>query len=196
MNLLSNGASGKLGKSIVAKPEMFDGDKNKWMGWSRQMLLYLKRFEVEPTDQQKILIILSFMCGENAAGRFADLYMLQHIDGLHKASFLDFIEKLTAVFQPCALCCQAEEKLLNLKQGKETVEDFITKMRQLVLEAEYDVVTHGRILIGIIRRGIHNDVVEYVEQAKPELLKSEDFFQWEKAVTRANQVLKEIAARK
>ena len=67
-------SNGKIGKSIAAKPEMFDGSKEKFLQWWRTMVFYLMGFENAPNDVQQIMIVLSYMRGDNAAGRFADLY--------------------------------------------------------------------------------------------------------------------------
>lgn len=69
-----------LGKSISAKPDMFDGDKSKYVQWSRQIAVYFAGFDNEPNDAQKILMTLSYMKGNNVAGRFADLYVQQQGD--------------------------------------------------------------------------------------------------------------------
>ena len=57
-----------LGKSVLAKPDMFDGDKSKYVQWSRQITMYFARFDNEPSDTQKILMTLSYMKGNNAVG--------------------------------------------------------------------------------------------------------------------------------
>ena len=64
----------KIRKSIAAKPEMFDSSKEKFLQWWRTMVFYLMGFENTPNDVQQIMIVLSYMRGDNAAGRFADLY--------------------------------------------------------------------------------------------------------------------------
>ncbi|KAI9569418.1 hypothetical protein HD554DRAFT_2171219 [Boletus coccyginus] len=227
-----------IGKSLTAKLEAYDGIKEKYVQWWRTVRLYIAGFDVEPTDQQKILIALSYMTGNNAAGRFADLYFMQGL--LASSTFDAFKAKLDAAFRPASLqriaegklfkSCQdketaedfvvhmkhpipeadyhtnthsrlhiqriAEGKLFKLRQDKETVEDFVVHMRQLILEAGYDTNTYSRFLINILRNGIRNEVVEFVERSQPELINSHSFAQWESALVRADQVLSEIAERK
>ena len=62
------------------------------------MELYLAGFEEEPSDWQKVLIILSYMKGQNAAGQWVDLYVTQGLNAVH--SFDKFADQLKKTFQP------------------------------------------------------------------------------------------------
>ena len=185
-----------LGKSVSAKPDMFDGDKSKYVQWSRQLAVYFAGYDNEPNDAQKILMTLSYMKGNNAAGRFADLYIQQKAGSLRSTPYPEFCDKLNSLFMPAALKRQAENELMKLRQGKETVEDYFVRMNQLVLQAEYSLVHHSRILIGIAHRGIKNEVVEFVERGQPALMQTDDFNTWVDALVQADQVLREIEDRK
>jgi hypothetical protein len=101
------------------------------------------RFQEKPSDMQKMLMVLSYLKGQNTAGRWADLYVIQGLDA--KKSFDDFSVKLAKIFQPTDLKHTTERKLLALKQGKETVEDFMTQLKQLVLKAKYNDFHHSRL---------------------------------------------------
>jgi hypothetical protein len=177
----------RVGKSLTAKPEVFNGEKNKFVQWWRTVILYIAGFEEEPSDMQKILMVLSYLKGQNAAGQWADLYVMQGLDATK--SFDDFQAKLAKIFQPTDLKRTAEKKRLALKQGKEIVEDFMTRRKQLVLKAEYNIFHHLRLLINIMRNGLHNGVVEYIERSQPDLLDSTNFDRWEKSLTRVGQIL-------
>ena len=76
------------------------------------------------TDWQKMLIILSYIKGDNAAGRFTDIMVTTR--GIDMMSFVSFEEKLKKTFQLAALVRNAETALFALKQGKESVEDYFT----------------------------------------------------------------------
>ena len=93
--------SPKLGKSLASKPDLYDRNKARFVQWWRTINLYLSGFETEPTDRQKILIILSYMKEDNAAGRFADLMVTTR--GIDTMSFTSFKEKLRKTFQPAVL---------------------------------------------------------------------------------------------
>ena len=181
----------RIGKSIAAKPEPYDGDRAKYIQWWRTVELYLAGFEEEPSDRQKVLIILSYMKGQNAAGRWADLYVTQGLNAV--CSFDEFVDQLKKTFQPPDIRRNAEKCLLALRQGKETVEDFMTRLKQLVIEAEYNVAHHSRLLINIMRNGIHNETVEMVERSQPHLLNNASFSAWETALVQASAILQDIA---
>ena len=66
-----------IGKSFVPKPRDYNGDKTKFHSWWRSITLYLGGFQEEPNDQQKIMIVLSFMT-EKSAARFADTFLENH----------------------------------------------------------------------------------------------------------------------
>ena len=134
------------------------------------------------------------MKGNNAAGHFANLYITQGF--LSTLTFAVFKAQLDKAFCPVALQYIAEVKLLKLCQGKETVEDFIIQMKQLVLEANYNITTHSYLLINILCNGIHNDIVECIELSCPDLLDSHFFTAWEAALVYAKQILSNIADRK
>jgi hypothetical protein len=117
-------------------------------------MLYIAGFEEEPLDMQKILMVLSYLKGQNTAGQWADLYVMQGLDTMK--SFNDFSAKLAKIFAD-------EKKLLTIKQGKETIEDFMTQLKQLILKAKYNVFHHLHLLINITSNGLHNEVIKYVK---------------------------------
>lgn len=88
----------KIGKSITAKPQPFNGDKTIYPHWWCTVKHYLRGYENEPSDHQKILIVLSYMTGQNAAGRWADLYESQNLGVIH--TFDEFTTMLKKTFQP------------------------------------------------------------------------------------------------
>ena len=187
--------TGKIGKLIAAKPEMYNGTKEKFNQWWRTMTFYLLGFESPPSDFQKMMIVISYMRGGNAAGRFVDLYALEHQPGEY--TFDEFTNILIETFLPKELKREAEQKLMTLKQGqKDTVTDFFIKLKQLTIEAGYDTRNQARLLICITCDGIQNEVIEYVERSNLDLFNLESLDKWEKVLTRAETVLTEITDRK
>ena len=181
-----------LGKSSSAKPNRFNGDKLKYVQWSRQIAVYFVGFNSEPNNAQKILMTLSYIKGNNAARWFADLYIQQQGDQLRQTLYLEFKKHLDGLFMPAALKRQAENELLKLKQGKETVEDYFVWMNQLILQVEYSTITHSCILISITWRGLKNKFVEFVKREQPALMQTNNFDTWVDVLVQADQVLCEI----
>lgn len=104
------------------------------------------------------------MKGDNGAGLFADLYVTQVPTHPPRSRFSDKLHKMVC---PAALQRDARKKSLSLKQGKEVVEDFVVRMKHLVIEVKYDILTHPRFLIYVLRGAVRNEVVEYVERSQP-----------------------------
>ena len=154
-------------------------------------------FENMPTDEQKIMIAISYMRGDNAAGRFADLYAQEVDFDMDAQTFEEFAKKVGETFLPKEIRREAERKLMALKQGpKDSVSDFFIRLKQLTLEAGYDTRVQGRLLIHLTRDSVRNEVVEYVERSNPDLFESESLAKWETALTRAEAILVEIADHK
>ena len=160
------------------------------MQWWRTVNLYLSGFEVDPTDRQKMLIILSYMKGDNVAGRFADLMVTTR--GIDMMSFSSFEEKLRKTFQPAGLVRNTETALFALKQGKELVEDYFTQLYQLAEEAKFSITYHRRTIVNLIRRAVKSEIVEFVERNQPDLIDSTEPQVWETALVWAEEILNQI----
>ena len=186
--------SPKLGKSLAAKPDPYNGNKTRFVQWWRTVNLYLSGFKTDPTNRQKMLIILSYMKGDNVAGRFADLMVTTR--GIDMMSFASFEEKLKKTFQPAALVRNAETALFALKQGKELVEDYFTWLYQLAEEAKFSVTYHSHTIVNLIRRAVKSEILEFVKRNQPDLIDSMEPQVWETALVRAEEILNQIAERK
>ena len=69
-------------------------------------------------------------------------------------------------------------------------------MKQLAMQAGYNIDTHAKTLVRLMRQGLKNNVVEYVERSMPNLMETNDVRKWEKALIRTDQILREIEDRK
>lgn len=70
------------------------------------MSFYLLGFEAQPSDFQQIMIFISYMREDNAAGGFTDLYTLEHHLGEH--TFEEFEDLLAESFLPKELKREVE----------------------------------------------------------------------------------------
>ena len=66
----------RFGKVNHGETRQVQRDKLKFIQWIHTVRLYIAGFEREPSSYQQILLILSYMNGDNAAGRYADLFVL------------------------------------------------------------------------------------------------------------------------
>ena len=146
------------------------------------------------TDQQKMLIILSYMKGDNAAGRFVDLMVTTR--GIDTMLFTSFEEKLKKSFQPTALVWNTEAALFVLKQGKESVKDYFIWLYQLTKEAKFSVIYHGCTIVNLIWQAVKSEIVESVKWNQPDLIDSTNSQVWETALVKAGEILNQIAKRK
>ena len=118
---------------------MYDGNKEKFLQWWRTLLFYLMGFENTPTDEQKIMIAISYMRGDNTAGRLADLYTQEVDFDMDAQTFKEFTKKVGETFLPKEIRWEAEQKLMALKQGpKDSVSDFFIRLKQLTLQSKDD----------------------------------------------------------
>ena len=77
---------------------MYDRNKEKFLQWWRTLLFYLMGFENTPTDEQKIMIAISYMRGDNMAGRFTDLYAQEVDFDTDTQMFEEFAKKVGKTF--------------------------------------------------------------------------------------------------
>ena len=76
------------------------------------------------------------------------------------------------------------------------MEDYLVRMKQLAMQAGYDIDTHAKTLVRLMRQGLKNNVVEYVERSMPNLMETDNVQKREKALICADQILREIEDRK
>ena len=87
----------EIGKLFVPKPKDYNGDKTKFHSWWRSITLYLGGFQAEPSDQQKIMMVLSFMT-EKSAAHFADTFLENHSVHLDQYGWGEFIRNVSIMF--------------------------------------------------------------------------------------------------
>ena len=69
------------------------------------------------TDEQKIMIAIGYMRGDNTAGRSANLYAQEVDFDTDTQMFEEFAKKVGETFFPKEIRQEAERKLMALKQG-------------------------------------------------------------------------------
>ena len=143
----------------MAKPDEFNGDKSKFIQWICAVRLFIAGFEREPSSYQQILLILSYMKGDNAAGQYANLFVLENSHKIRSMPIDEFIKGLAETFMPAALSWQAKKELYTLQQGKRMVEDHLVCLKQPAIQAGYDTKTHAKTLIRLMWQGLKNKVM-------------------------------------
>ena len=141
-----------------------------------------------------MLIILSYMKGDNVAGRFMDLMVTTR--GIDTMSFASFEEKLKKTFQPAALVRNIETALSVLKQGKESVKDYFIRLYQLAKEAKFSITYHGCTIVNLIQWAVQSEIIEFIERNQPDLIDSTNPQVWKTALVRTEEILNQIAEQK
>ena len=160
-----------IGKSFIPKLPYFDGNKKEFLGWWRQLALHLGGYQQTPSDMQKIMITLSLM-KDGSAEQFANMFMDSH--NLEEYSFKEFKRNLSVMFQPANIRRKAKQELASLRQkSNKAIEEFILRFHQCIIEAQYNMETHGRFLIQILRNAVKQELVEFVEISQVQLIDSD-----------------------
>jgi len=122
----------------LAKPTPFDGDRTKVKDFLQECYLYLEvNKDVYDTKEKKIGFILSYMNAKEAA-MWKKQYVTE-ITGANGAmtfpAYQVFIDKVQDDFKQEDEARSATNQLENLRQGKGTAEELVTKFKLLVGKA-------------------------------------------------------------
>lgn len=123
----------RKGKPLVAKPEMFDGEKSKYRDWLRQIKTYLRY--VEGGRNEKIDIVLSYIKGPKVDTWTTNLFE-DFFDEGWALTMNQLWQKLDEQFVEAGAQRQAQAKLENLRQTG-TAEEFFQEFEKLCRQANY-----------------------------------------------------------
>ena len=185
----------KIGKSFVPKPEGFDSSQKKFETWWQNITLHIVGFEAAPNSHQKILIVLSTMT-KGSAVAFANNFMRSHGSRLAYYGFEEFTRMLVMHFAPADIKRKAQTALAVIKQhAHESVEAFMIRFNQCVVEAQIDKEHAGAWLVQLIRWAVKPEVVNYVEISQTHMVQNENIDKWLIILIRADRILSEKAER-
>jgi hypothetical protein len=140
-------------------PRVFDGSYKDFRTWLRDLKIFLAAYEVE-SDKKRILAALTYMKG-GSADEFvqeranAATVVEPHVWG----TWTDFEERLKERFQSKNFTQEARERLEQFKQGKQTVDEYITKLEMLYEDAN---VSDGTEKIRLLEKGVHQNILETI----------------------------------
>lgn len=140
-------------RSLVAKPDFFDGTKSKYQEWRRQVKFYLLGNRRKITDEEdKIITVLSFMKG-GVAGQYADAWVEEDD---HE---IDTITKLWGDLDKHFQIDEkhdAYQKMKALKQGSSTAIEFFQQFEKYAKQAGYAKLDdHSVELVELIEENVH-----------------------------------------
>ena len=143
----------------VAHPDSYDGTRAKLPVFLRQLELY---FRANPTDytsdNNRITLTLSYM-KDGTAGTWAD-HLIKESEGLgdYGYTWLTFVATLKEQFADPDQGDTARTKLKELKQGKQTADEFVVAFEQYERESGYDEVA----LIERFEEGLSQGLVDRI----------------------------------
>ena len=149
-------------KSLVARPDDYDGTESKYQVWKRQVRIFLHAHQARlATDEDKILLIVSYM-KTGKAQHWVQPIIDEILDGRVRTPLLTVVLFWTlanAVFLPPALQANAALTLDRLTQGKMTAEAYFTEFDILTQQAGYDVADFDTMKIRMANRSLNKGLI-------------------------------------
>ena len=162
-------------KSLIARPDDFDGKTENFLGFYWQCHLYIRSNKRHfPTDESKILLVLSHM-KTGLASKWADNFVDEadkpdssndefapgYTRDMNFGSWKDFEERLKDSFGNPNQQKEAQKKLHELKQGTMTAEEFFQMFDQYRQAAGYQS-NHDAYLIDLLECNLRYETVAMI----------------------------------
>ena len=144
---------------VISKPTAFTGDRTRVRRFIQEChgYLHLNR-HVYTDDESKIAFVLALLNDKEAA-KWKETYMVNIINeagAVHYPTYQEFLEKFTSHFRPINQAMVANTNLLTLRQGRKSVEEYVSEFRLLASLAgmDSDSASDNLHLINYFRRGL------------------------------------------
>ena len=143
-------------------PKTFDGDRNNLNKFIQSCNAYLElNRDIFNSDKRKILFILSYIT-EGTAEAWKEVFM----DKKNRTygSYTDFIAELKKAFSTADAEGEARAQLQQLRQGKDTTDEYIAQFR---IFAGCAKVTDDKQLIEYFMEGINAGILQKIFGQNP-----------------------------
>lgn len=143
----------------VAPPEYFDGTLSKSKSFLNQVYLFLagKKDDIHH-DQDRIILTLSYMKG-GTAGPWAEQKVESYSNTGHiTQSWEDFVKEFNSVFGDPDPAGTARFKMDRLHQGSQTVDEYVSKFRELKSDTGYN----DAALVEKFKKGLNQGLVDRI----------------------------------
>ena len=169
-------------KSLIAKPDDFDGKTENFLAFYRQCRLYIRSNKRHfSTDKSKILLVLSHM-KSGLASKWADNFVDEaeepdssddksapgYVPEMTFGTWKDFETRLKESFGNPNQQKEAQKKLHELKQGTMTAEEFFQMFDQYRRAAGYQS-NHDAYLIDLLERNLRYETVATIYNSGSQL---------------------------
>jgi hypothetical protein len=135
---------------------MFEGDREKFSDWWRQMTFFLKYNDITSADK-KAIAILSRMQG-GIAGTYAAKWLTKVESSDDTIDWEDFKKDITTSFSVGNEKEKAEWDIEEFKQGKRHIADFLIEFSVLKVKAKCNH-THA---IFLLKKHVRKDIIKTI----------------------------------
>jgi hypothetical protein len=151
----------------INRPTPFTGDRTKARAFLQQCQGYLQLNETTfSTDAAKIAFVLSYLTDHEAL-KWKETYLdkITDADGIFNyPTSKEFLRAFTTYFKPINQAVEANNKLVTMKQGKRTVDEYVADFRLIASVAGMTDITDADNLhlINYFRRGLHPAIAKKI----------------------------------
>jgi Retrotransposon gag protein/Zinc knuckle len=153
--------TGKAPKLPV--PDVFDGSRDKYKEWKRQIALYAMVRKADfQDDEEKIAWVIGLMKG-GTAGPLADNFVDELIDPSkptpdYLSDWKKFMTKMDEMFKEADEQGKALQKLKALKQGSKTADEFFAEFKTWAAATKFN----DEALIDRLKEGLNGPLLDSI----------------------------------
>src|ERR1700734_63338 len=144
----------------INRPKPITGDRTRVRTFQQQCQGYLQLNPgIFTTDDAKVAFVLSYLTDKEAL-KWKETYLSTITDEegyFIYPSYKEFMKIFANYFKPLNETEEANNKMITMKQGRRTVEEYVADFRLLASMAEMPSITEAdnRHLINYFRQGLH-----------------------------------------
>jgi hypothetical protein len=177
----------------IGLPTPFDGKRENLISFIHECALYIDLNEaIYNTDMKRVIFMLSYMKG-GTAQPWKESFIADVATTGTYGTHADFVKKLKTAFELADSEGEAWAKLRKLRQGKDTVDEYIAQFRVLAGRAK---ITDNKNLIEYFMEGIHQAILTKIFALETLPTKIEDWYLKASKFDAAYRRLQEINERK
>ena len=180
-----------IGRSLVNKPDVFNGDKTKFKSWWRTVFTYIRDASAKnqiADDGERIDICLSYIRG-NEVDVWVQNYTEEHFDEDIEewaVTWRTFKQDLQARFVDSNTARKAQIAIEKLRQGTDTAEDFFQKFETLLTQAGYK--KEDAYVVRLLEINVNERIIDQIYSSQFGL--PNDYAEWKAAITKIDQLWK------
>ena len=151
-------------KSLVAEPDKYDRNTKTYTQWKRQVWTYIHANQrAIVNDDERIIVALSYMRGENKAGRWATFVTDKILDHPNETpTYTQFWDLADQIFLPPNKANDAAVQLENLVQGQLSAEEYFIEFEMLADRAGYADTAFDTLKIRLACRKLAKALVDNI----------------------------------